>query len=211
MKEATHENILAANAYAFFQAKSIRQTSLKIALTDLELQLVRDQAMPISTKEIFQKKIDDYKKTIDRYESEPDTREGKKELLARAKKHEKTRVHAMRQDPWFDYAEGMLQIAIVLLSVSILGSIPSLFIVGSILGLLGLLSTLNGFLLEPLAKLFLSKRSQKSSDFPYLESKICTFPTAVKHGENRKCSYSRQPGLWRVFSHCDHRIALTLS
>ena len=147
MKEATHENILAANAYAFFQAKSIRQTSLKIAVTDLELQLVRDQAMPASTKEIFQKKIDDYKKTIDRYESEPDTREGKKELLNRAKEHEKTRDHAMRQDPWFDYAEGMLQIAIVLLSVSILGSIPSLFIVGSILGLLGLLSTLNGFLL----------------------------------------------------------------
>ena len=147
MKEATHENILAANAYAFFQAKSIRQTSLKIAATDLELQLVRDQAMPASTKEIFQKKIDDYKKTIDRYESEPDTREGKKELLNRAKEHEKTRDHAMRQDPWFDYAEGMLQIAIVLLSVSILGSIPSLFIVGSILGLLGLLSTLNGFLL----------------------------------------------------------------
>ena len=147
MKEATHENILAANAYAFFQAKSIRQTAFKIAVTDLELQLVRVQAMPASTKEIFQKKIDDYKKTIDRYESEPDTREGKKELLNRAKEHEKTRDHAMRQDPWFDYAEGMLQIAIVLLSVSILGSIPSLFIVGSILGLLGLLSTLNGFLL----------------------------------------------------------------
>ncbi|MEI6767653.1 MAG: DUF4337 domain-containing protein [Betaproteobacteria bacterium] len=146
-KEATHENILAANAYAFFQAKSIRQTSLKIAVTDLELQLVRDQAMPASTKEIFQKKIDDYKKTIDRYESEPDTQEGKKELLNRAKDHEKTRDHAMRQDPWFDYAEGMLQIAIVLLSVSILGSLPWLFVAGSILGLLGLLSTLNGFLL----------------------------------------------------------------
>jgi hypothetical protein len=146
-KEATHENILAANAYAFFQAKSIRQTSLKIAVTDLELQLVRDQAMPASTKEIFQKKIDDYKKTIDRYESEPDTQEGKKELLNRAKEHEKTRDHAMRQDPWFDYAEGMLQIAIVLLSVSILGSLPWLFVAGSILGLLGLLSTLNGFLL----------------------------------------------------------------
>jgi len=146
-KEATHENILAANAYAFFQAKSIRQTSLKIAVTDLELQLVRDQAMSASTKEIFQKKIDDYKKTIDRYESEPDTQEGKKELLNRAKEHEKTRDHAMRQDPWFDYAEGMLQIAIVLLSVSILGSLPWLFVAGSILGLLGLLSTLNGFLL----------------------------------------------------------------
>jgi hypothetical protein len=53
----------------------------------------------------------------------------------------------MRQDPWFDYAEGMLQIAIVLLSVSILGSIPALFVVGTLLGIFGTLSTLNGFFL----------------------------------------------------------------
>jgi len=65
----------------------------------------------------------------------------------RAKEHEKNRDHAMRQDPWFDYAEGMLQIAIVLLSVSILGSIPTLYAVGTLLGFLGTLSTLNGFFL----------------------------------------------------------------
>jgi hypothetical protein len=104
-------------------------------------------ALPTSTKEVIQKKIDDYKKTSDRYESEPDTKEGKKELLVRAKEHEKIRDHAMRQDPWFDYAEGMLQIAIVLLSVSILGSIPTLFVVGTLLGILGTVSTLNGFFL----------------------------------------------------------------
>ena len=61
------------------------------------MQLVRDEAMPASTKEIFQKKIADYKKTIARYESEPDTKEGKKELLNRAKEHEEMRDHAMRQ------------------------------------------------------------------------------------------------------------------
>jgi hypothetical protein len=147
MKEATHENIMAANTYSFYQAKTIRQTSLKIAATDLEIQLLSAVALPASTKEVIQKKIDDYKSTIDRYESEPATKEGKKELLARAKAHEKTRDHAMRQDPWFDYAEGMLQIAIVLLSVSILGSIPSLFVIGALLGILGTLSTLNGFFL----------------------------------------------------------------
>ena len=146
-KEATQENILAANAYAFYQAKSIRQTSLKIAAADLELQLLRDAAMPVAAREAFQKKIDEYKKTADRYESEPETKEGKKELLARAKAHEASRDHALRQDPWFDYGEGMLQIAIVLLSVSIIGSIPSLFLGGSALGVLGLLSTINGFLL----------------------------------------------------------------
>jgi hypothetical protein len=147
MKEANHENILAANTYAFYQAKTIRQTSLKIAATDLEINLLSTAALPESTKEVIQKKIDEYKKIIDRYESEPDTKEGKKELLARAKEHEKTRDRAMRQDPWFDYAEGMLQIAIVLLSVSILGAIPALFVVGGSLGLLGALSALNGFFL----------------------------------------------------------------
>ncbi|MEI7764224.1 MAG: DUF4337 domain-containing protein [Comamonadaceae bacterium] len=146
-KEATQENILAANAYAFYQAKTIRQTALKIAATDLELQLAREPAMVATAKELFQKKIDEYKKTIDRYESEPDTKQGKKELLIQAREHEAARDHALRQDPWFDYAEGMLQIAIVLLSVSIVGSIPVLFLVGAGLGGLGLLSMLNGFLL----------------------------------------------------------------
>ena len=146
-KEATQENILAANAYAFYQAKTIRQTALKIAATDMELQLLRDGAMPPVAKEAFGRKIEEYKKTIDRYDSEPETREGKKELLAQAKAHETARDHALRQDPWFDYAEGMLQIAIVLLSVSIIASMPALFFGGTALGLLGLMATLNGFFL----------------------------------------------------------------
>ncbi|NBY27988.1 MAG: DUF4337 domain-containing protein [Betaproteobacteria bacterium] len=123
-KEATQENILAANAYAFYQAKTIRQTSLKIAYSDLELQLLREPAMPAPVKEAFQKKIDEYKKTADRYESEPETRDGKKELMVRAKAHEAARDHALRQDPWFDYGEGMLQIAIVLLRCLSLARYP---------------------------------------------------------------------------------------
>ena len=95
----------------------------------------------------FEKKIEDYKKTADRYESEPDTKEGKKELMARAKAHEATRDHAMQQDPWFDYAEGALQIAIVLLSVSIVASMPVLYWAGTLLGTLGFVSTVNGYFL----------------------------------------------------------------
>jgi len=53
----------------------------------------------------------------------------------------------MRQDPWFDYAEGMLQIAIVLLSVSIIGGVTAFYWVGVTLGSLGFLSMLNGFFL----------------------------------------------------------------
>jgi hypothetical protein len=146
-KETTQENILAANSYAFYQAKSIRQTSLKIASAELELLLLREPGMPATAKEAVQKKIDEYKKTIDRYESEPDTKEGKKELLITAREHEAARDHAMRQDPWFDYAEGALQIAIVLLSVSIVAGLPVLFWGGAALGVVGALSAANGFFL----------------------------------------------------------------
>jgi hypothetical protein len=147
MKEATQENILAANAYAFYQAKNIRQTDYKLAAADLELQMARDPNMNANAKAMYEKKLGDYKKTIERYESEPDTKEGKKELMARAKEHEAIRDHAMQQDPWFDYAEGALQIAIVLLSVSIVASIPALYWAGTLLGALGFVSTLNGYFL----------------------------------------------------------------
>jgi len=147
MKEATHENILAANTYSFYQAKAIRQQALKIAASDLELKIASDPKMTPQIKDLYTKKIEEYQKTIARYESEPESKEGKKELLVKAKGHEAIRDQALLQDPWFDYAEGLLQIAIVLLSVSIIGSIPALFLVGGIVGFLGLLSTLNGFLL----------------------------------------------------------------
>ena len=146
-KEITQENILAANSYAFYQAKSIRQTALKIAATDMELQMLREPGMNAPAKEAMLKKIDDYKKTVERYESEPEKGEGKKELLERAKEHELVRDHAIRQDPWFDYAEGALQIAIVLLSVSIIGSLPALYFGGLGLGLVGALCSFNGFFL----------------------------------------------------------------
>lgn len=147
MKEATQENILAANAYAFYQAKSIRQTEYKLAAADLELQIAREPNMNANAKALYEKKLADYKKTIDRYESEPETKEGKKELMVRAKEHEAIRDHAMLQDPWFDYAEGALQIAIVLLSVSIVAGIPALYWAGTLLGTLGFISTVNGYFL----------------------------------------------------------------
>lgn len=145
-KESTMHNILAANAFAFYQAKNIRQTDYKIAADDIQVQLAQDKLSP-AAKAILEKKLEDYKKTIARYESEPETGDGKKELMAKAKEHEHERDHALQQDPWFDYAEALLQIAIVLTSVAILTGAQVLFWVPAGLGILGILSTLNGFLL----------------------------------------------------------------
>ena len=95
----------------------------------------------------MEERLADYERTIKRYESEPDTGEGKKELMVRARTHEQERDVAMQRDPWFDYAEALLQIAIVLTSVAIIAGTPVLFGGALILGILGSLATLNGFLL----------------------------------------------------------------
>ena len=146
-KEAFNNNILASNFFSFFQAKNIRQTSYQLAADELELTLLNNTAMPAEARKAIQAKLDAYRKTIERYESEPDTREGKKELLQRAQQHEAARDHALKQDPYFDYAEALLQIAIVLISVAIVAGVPWLAYFGGALGLIALLLSVNGFLL----------------------------------------------------------------
>jgi hypothetical protein len=146
-KEALNENILAANYFNFFQAKNMRQTSLILAANEVDLAWTAVPGLSDDTRTALRKKLDDYRKTIARYESEPDTGEGKKELLARAREHAAKRDHALKQDPYFDYAEALLQIGIVLVSVSIVAEVVWLAFVGGALGLIGTVLMINGYLL----------------------------------------------------------------
>ena len=144
-KEAVNNNVLASNFFNFYQAKNMRQTAFTLAADEIEIVRLQDPGLPDGMKTALQKKLQDYKATIDRYESDPKTNEGKKELLVRARTHEQARDHALKQDPYFDYAEALLQIAIVLISVSIIASLPWLAFFGGTIGLVGALLTLNGF------------------------------------------------------------------
>ncbi len=147
-KEALNNNVMASNYWSFFQAKNMRQTSFALAADELELRLAQnDPALSPEAQAEMKKKAEAYRKTVARYESEPETREGKKELIQRAKEHEVKRDHALKQDPYFDYAEALLQIAIVLISVAIVADLVWLSFVGGALGVLGTLLTLNGFYL----------------------------------------------------------------
>ena len=145
-KEATMSNILASNTYAFYQAKNIRQTEYKLAADQIEFQLAIEK-LSAPTAELLKAKLASYKKTIERYESEPETGEGKKELMVKAKNLEQERDLALRKDPWFDYAEGLLQLAIVLTSVAIISNRRSMFSAASVLGVVGAFCTLNGYFL----------------------------------------------------------------
>jgi Domain of unknown function (DUF4337) len=146
-KEAVNSNVLASNYFNFYQAKNMRQTAITLSADHLELTVLNDPAVPDAAKAELKKKVENYRKTIARYETEPETGEGKKELLAKAKEHEAARDHAMKQDPYFDYAQALLQIAIVLISVSIITEIGWLVAIGGALGILGALLMANGFLL----------------------------------------------------------------
>jgi Domain of unknown function (DUF4337) len=146
-KEAINENIQAANAFNFYQAKNIRQTSLVVAANEIELAWVNEPSLPESVGPALRDKLADYRKNIARYESEPDTGEGKRELMAKAREHEAKRDRALKQDPYFDYAEALLQIAIVLVSVSIVADQRWLLLVGGAVGAVGGLLMINGYLL----------------------------------------------------------------
>jgi hypothetical protein len=109
-----NNTIDANNTWAFYQAKSIKQTLAEMAFDDAER--VKDT-----------KKMESLKKKIDRYESDPDTGEGKKELMVKAKKLEAERTVARTRSPWYTYSGSLLQIAIVLLTASILAVNNRLF------------------------------------------------------------------------------------
>jgi Domain of unknown function (DUF4337) len=146
-KEALNSNILASNDFNFFQAKNMRQTAYILAADELELAWNSDPQLPDDAKAALRRKVEDYRRTIARYETEPETGEGKKELMAKAREHEQKRDRALKQDPYFDYAVALLQIAIVLISVAIVAEQVWLAYIGGGLGIIGALLMINGYLL----------------------------------------------------------------
>lgn len=125
-------NIEASNLWAFFQAKTIRSTTLQTAADSLELE--REAIADPARKEAMAKRIAAWKATIARYNSEPDTNEGRKELAARAKKAEEQRDRAHARDMKFEIASGTLQVAIVLASAAIITGIGWLIMLAGGLG-----------------------------------------------------------------------------
>ncbi len=136
-QDALAKNVEASNLWAFFQAKTIRGTTLRTAAEAMEIELagVTDPA----ARERMQKRIDSWKATVARYESEPETNDGRKELMARAKAAEAQRDISSARDDKYDVVSGLFQIAIVVSSAAIITGVAFLAFTGVGLGLLGVL------------------------------------------------------------------------
>ncbi|HYL87758.1 MAG TPA: DUF4337 family protein [Burkholderiales bacterium] len=138
---ATASNIEASNLWAFFQAKTIRQTVLRTAAEALAAG---------NTSEVQKKQIDKWKETAQRYQSEPETNEGREQLAARAKAAEGKRDKAMDAYHNFESASAAAQIAIVLASASIIAEIAALAWIAGGLGVIGALFCVIG-IVHPIA------------------------------------------------------------
>ena len=145
MKETLNANIEASDSYAFYQAKNLRQ-QVWLASSDTMEALRRAVPNLSPDAKAF---IDSHEaivtKNVARWESDPSTGEGKKELLAKARAAIEARDRARDRNQWLELAEAMLQIAVVVASTSVLTLSRRLLVVCVTFASIGILAGLNGF------------------------------------------------------------------
>jgi len=126
---AVLKNMLkATDTYAFYQSKSIKQS-----IAEGQLQDARNP-----------KRIRELAARIERYESDPAKGEGKRELLARAQAYEAARDEAARHAPWLTFASLAFQLAIVLLSASILSVNNTMYRISEVVAVIGTVLLIQG-------------------------------------------------------------------
>lgn len=124
---AVLKNMLkATDTYAFYQSKSIKQAIAEGQLEEAQKNNNRDRVAKLEAK-------------IARYETDEKTGEGKKELLARAQGYEKARDDAAKHSPWLTFASMAFQLAIVLLSASIIAVNEKMYKVSEVVAVIGVL------------------------------------------------------------------------
>jgi hypothetical protein len=138
------KNIQASDLWSFFQAKTIRRTVLLTAAETAALTPASGAA----------KQIETWKATAERYQSEPSTNEGAKELAARAQAAEHERDLENHRFEIYELATHLLQVAIVLASAMIITGVAALAWLAGGMGLLA--AALMGFAkLAPFAMPFI--------------------------------------------------------
>lgn len=137
----------ASNLWAFFQAKTIRMTTMRTATEQMEA--VVPDWIPDAAKEKMAKQIATWKATAARYDNEPETGEGRKQLAARAKAAEAKRDRALSAYHKYEYSSAAFQIAIVLASASVITGMMALAYLAAGLGVAGIGLAMLGWLAPP--------------------------------------------------------------
>lgn len=130
---STEANIKSSDTWAMYQAKRIRSTQLDSSAKSLDLTIatVTDSAAQAAIK----KQSDTWKATVERYENEP--KDGLKDLAKTAEElaHERDLYNVKFEH--YELASGLLQLAIVIASASIITGIAALVWLSGALGVGG--------------------------------------------------------------------------
>jgi hypothetical protein len=142
MKEMLLAQQQSSDQWAYYQAKVIREHLYRVEKMRLEAGLLeRGDGVSADVRQHYEalgKKMEEEEK---RYNAE------KKEIEKEARRLEHERDVNRDKDPYFDYAEVLLQIAIVMATVSILAASMPIYLFSMGVASLGALLTVNGFLL----------------------------------------------------------------
>jgi hypothetical protein len=128
-------NIKASDTWNFFQAKTVRQTTLRTAAqaVTVEAGTIAEEAR----KAALLKQADDWMKTVARYESDPAEKDGRKELRALAEKYEHERDTHLARYHHYEFASAAFQIGIVLASAAVITGMMALVYVAAGLAVIG--------------------------------------------------------------------------
>lgn len=143
---ATKEMMLAqqqaSNQWAFYQSKVMRENLYRIEKDRIETQL-------FERKETMKPEILKHYLAMQKKVADEETRYGteKKEIEQEARKLDIERDTNRAKDPYFDYGEVMLQIAIVMSSISIISLSRPVFYFSMAAAIMGVFLTLNGYLM----------------------------------------------------------------
>jgi Domain of unknown function (DUF4337) len=129
-------NVHASDLWAFYQAKTIRMTTLQTAAAAITIgsMATTDPAL----KAAQSKQIDTWQKEAARYDDEPG-RDGRKQLMERARTAEEERDTAMSRYHHYETSSAAFQIGIVLASASIITGMIALVWIAGGLGVVGLI------------------------------------------------------------------------
>ena len=133
--EAVLQQARASDQWNLYQAKNIRSNNTQVAIDLLQLQ-------PSSNAAAVEHKIEEYKARIEKW------KEDLAEEQKQAQEFEAEVIHAEKQAARFDIGEAMLQISVVLCSITLFTRRKLYFYLGLAIGGVGLLCGLSALLVR---------------------------------------------------------------
>jgi hypothetical protein len=125
----------AADQWAFYQAKNGRYHGMQTTADLIETMIPRDK----DKAEVLLKK---YEKEIERYDSD------KEDISEKAKERENERDLVSRRADRFDGGEALLEIGLVICSITLLTKRKGFWVGGVLVGALGIMLAATGFFLH---------------------------------------------------------------